>query len=104
MTFWWTSPSKDTRRERLEANLADSNIPLALRSGLVRYFIIGIIPGSFLQAIITNDEDGANARADMINKPAIPAILEWFNTDAPRDSWGSEEAMKIYAAGQRLRT
>lgn len=102
--YWWLKLTKEERKVALEENLAASNLPDSLLHGLVMYFIYGILPGSFLQACLCNDEDGASMRASQNNVPSIPSIFEWLATDAPRDSWGSDGKMKAFAALQKTRT
>lgn len=85
-------------RELLVASLEEYHIPEHMHGGIVRYLLFGIIPGGFLQAIITNDLDRAKAVADQANKFTILLFIQWFREQAPPDSHGSQAAMDSWAA------
>lgn len=63
----------------------------AMVPGLKLYFEQGILPGSFLQAVICNDLRGACSQADAINQQYLFRIVSWFYMEAPARSWGSPE-------------
>lgn len=69
------------------------DLPRHLRGGLIRYVDHGILPGSFLQAVISNDLREACARADDASRPMLWAIVQWLHWEAPGGSWGSREAL-----------
>lgn len=68
-------------------------VPKHDRDAIVRYIEHGIIPGSFLQAVICNDLREAFGQADYINTTALPTIVAWFYSHAPALCWGSRERM-----------
>lgn len=86
-------------RELLASTWDD--VPAHLRGGLARYFEDGIIPGSFLQAVLENNFQQVMAcaaygisRLDLTN-------LALLLSCAPFGSWGSREAVKQYAEARR---
>jgi hypothetical protein len=68
-----------------------SGVPAHLREGLLRYFSDGILPGSFLQAVLCNNLIEAVRRADPISFHALPSLFEFLVAYAPADSWGARE-------------
>ena len=68
----------------------------ACRGAVKRYIEHGIPPGSFLEAIITNDLKEACARADSINRTLIWDWVNWFYNCAPAVCWGSDEAYEYW--------
>lgn len=64
--------------------------------GILNYIDRGILPGSFLQAIICNDLKEAVGRADYENMRNIPAFVNYFHNHAPWPCWGSEEKMNAW--------
>jgi hypothetical protein len=88
----------DAQRESLVAefigHLPQSGIPEHLRPGLVRYFSDGILPGSFLQAVLCNDLAQAMMRAaDRPTLLALPDLVRYLSTFAPSIAWGSYDAV-----------
>ena len=71
-------------------------IPDRMRGGIARYIEQGIPPGSFLQAVITNDLRRAVEQADDENLMNLPAYMAYFYHEAPSDCWGSPEKMKAW--------
>ena len=65
-----------------------SKVPEHTQEALERYFLYGIEPGSFLQAVLSNDLYSAVARADTWNRTAIADIVTWIAHNAPDGSWG----------------
>lgn len=57
MTMWQqiSDEERETMVRSLLGAIATSEMPMHLRDGLVRYFNDGILPGSFLQAVLCND-------------------------------------------------
>ncbi len=68
-------------------NLADT-VPEHLREGLARYVIHGIIPGSFLQAVIGNDLHGAIRLGDDDSLAGIKSILSFLWNSTPAQCFG----------------
>lgn len=73
-------------------------VPSHIRGGLIRFVDHGILPGGFLQAVLSNDLREACARADDENRPRLFEIVRWLHWEAPATSWGSREAMHAWAA------
>ena len=59
------------------------------KNPLKLYIENGILPGSFLQAVLSNDLREACGRADYINKQKIVDIVSWLFNEAPASCWGS---------------
>lgn len=95
MTLW--HQLTDAQREALVldviAGLMEAGVPEHLRGGLVRYFSDGILPGSFLQAVLCNDLEQAVRRAAPGAVGALPSLVGVLNTCAPRASYGSRAAV-----------
>lgn len=82
----------------IQASLALARIPEHLRGGIVRYLRDGIIPGSFLQAIISNQLRQACAVADhSLSMGDLKALTTWFMDLAPIASFGSLEKMQAWS-------
>jgi hypothetical protein len=73
-------------------------VPEHIRGGLIRFVDHGILPGGFLQAVLSNDLPEACARADDENRPRLFAIVRWLWNEAPATCWGSPEAMRAWNA------
>lgn len=65
-----------------------------LEDALREYIDSGIRPGDFLTAVICNDLVQAVAKADDTNMANLPAFASYLYNEAPRQCWGSDEAMK----------
>ncbi len=74
-----------------------SGLPEHMRAGTRRWIEEGIIPGDFLQAVITNDLKEAVFRADGINIHLIVEWVQFFVWKAPSGSQGSPVHMKEWA-------
>ncbi len=72
-------------------------IPDRMAGGIERYVNEGIIPGSFLSAVISNDLMGACSYADDENFKNIQAYAAYFYNEVPRHIWGSGKAMEVWA-------
>jgi hypothetical protein len=72
----------------LEA-LPRAGIPDHLHDGLVRYFADGILPGSFLQAVLCNDLTQTVKRGDRSSLAALPPLVEFLLWVAPMTAWGT---------------
>jgi hypothetical protein len=62
------------------------------------YVTKGLLPGAFLQAVISNDLVNACAQADPRNLENLPAFAAWFRDEAPPRCWGSREKMEAWVA------
>jgi len=72
-------------------------IPDRMMDGITRYIERGVIPGSFLQAVITNNLAEAVGQADHENINNLPAFVNYFYQHAPSACWGSQEKMQSWA-------
>ena len=61
-----------------------------------RYVEHGILPGDFLQAVISNDLKEACGRADEENMKNLPAYVAYLYNEAPAMCWGSKERMEAW--------
>lgn len=64
-----------------------------MEGGIRRYIEEGILPGSFLKAVINNDLRSACTTADDENIKNLPAYIGYFYYEAPSECWGSKERM-----------
>jgi len=69
-------------------NLADK-VPEHLREGLARYVIHGIVPGSFLSAVLGNDLHGAIRYGDDDSLAGIKPIITFLYNSTPAACFGS---------------
>ena len=74
----------------------DFYIPERMMPGIKRYIEEGIIPGHFLQAVISNNLSEACGRADDENMKNLPAYVAYFYNEAPATCWGSKERMQSW--------
>jgi hypothetical protein len=95
MTMWdqITDLEREAIVEKMIMGLATNDVPLHLRGGLVRYFSDGILPGSFLQAVLCNDLTQAIMRADPRSVHALTSLIECLQWHAPMNAWGSRAAV-----------
>jgi hypothetical protein len=70
-----------------------SMLPSHCQEGMKRYIEHGIAPGSFLEAVITNNLVEAFARADFTNRQNIERYVAFLWNECPIGAWGSE---KVY--------
>jgi len=70
-----------------------TKLPESLRGGAQRWIENGIVPGSFLTAVIRNDLTESFAQADYINITKLQDIVHFFYWEAPSQCWGSKEKM-----------
>jgi hypothetical protein len=77
-------------------------IPDRMREGIELYINCGVLPGSFLQAVIKNDLKQAVMYADDENMANLPAYANYFYNHAPHDCWGSENLMESWVREKKL--
>lgn len=68
-------------------------IPKVQQDSLIRYIEHGIVPGSFLCAVLKNDLYGAVSYADLTNRREIATYVQWLTSHAPIGCWGHEAAI-----------
>jgi len=71
-------------------------IPEYMHEGLLRYVLLGVQPGDFLTAILTNDYNKAVAHADADNRKALANYSIWLFNYAPMNCHGSREKYNIW--------
>lgn len=72
-------------------------VPVHLRDGLRRYVEHGILPGSFLRALICNDLWDTLCRADdSMDRELITATFRWLYECAPAECFGSAHKMAAW--------
>jgi hypothetical protein len=73
-----------------------SDIPDHMMAGLRRWIDNGVVPGSFLQAVLANDLRDACGQADESNILLLRAYVIFLYNDAPAACWGSPEKMQAW--------
>jgi hypothetical protein len=71
-------------------------IPQYMRGGVARYLLQGIPPGSFLQAVFSNDLMSAAGKADDTNIQCLAEYAKFLYNCAPTISYGSKEIVKAW--------
>ena len=66
----------------------DRLIPESLHIGVVSWVVFGILPGSFLQAVIKDNLSDAVFKADAINLLRIRDFVTFFHNYAPGPCFG----------------
>ena len=72
-------------------------IPERMKAGILRYIEHGIVPGSFLTAVIQNNLKEAMMYADDENLENLPAYVDYFYNECPLACWGSPKTMEEWA-------
>lgn len=72
-----------------------------VQTALINYFVHRVEPGGFLTAVLAGDLYGAVGRADYWNSKHFCEIVEWIACNAPRGSWGSDDAVCGWLDGNR---
>lgn len=72
------------------------SIPEHMREGLRRWVYDGIMPGSFMRAVLCNDLRKAFGYADEINQLRLFDIVRFLHNIAPSMCWGSLERMNSW--------
>ena len=73
-----------------------STAPGVSGDSLERYFEHHIEPGSFLNAVLSNDLFDAIGRADHVNVRALPEICSLVYNYLPSECWGSPSAVDCW--------
>ena len=73
-------------------------IPAYMMPGLLRYIEQGILPGSFLQAVLRNDFREAVTHADDLNLLNLRAYSVYLYNEAPGVCYGSPEKVAAWVA------
>lgn len=75
----------------------DFEIPDYMADGITNWIEHGIVPGSFLSAVIRNDLREAVGCADDTNIRNLPAYVGYFYNEAPSQCWGSFEKVEAWS-------
>lgn len=76
-------------------------VPEDLRPALQRYIEHGIPPGSFLEAVLTNNLMESFARADQCNRNRLFDIVKFLCNEVPILVWGSRENLAEHIARKK---
>jgi hypothetical protein len=87
------SPSNAQMEREVQTSPNLARLPEHMHGAIARYIERGIPPGSFLEAVLSNDLKGAVGRADHINRERIGDYVRFLYNDAPAGCWGSPEAV-----------
>lgn len=90
-------PSRGLEKIYLDAMIR-REVPEHCRAGLLRYLMLGIPPGSFLQSLISNDLTGAVARADAVNAQSIKSYIDFLHHEVSMECWGSVKRYEDWVA------
>jgi hypothetical protein len=93
----------DFSEQQLEDALKRKLIPERMHPGIIKWILIGQMPGHFLSAVIKNDLRDAIGRADDENITRLGAYIQFFYNHAPIGCWGSVEKVKIWEEDGGLR-
>ena len=77
-------------------------IPTHMQDAARRYIEDGIMPGSFLEAVLANDLLGAITRADHINRALLSSYHDFLVT-IPMSAKGSYEAVHMWCKHNGMR-
>jgi hypothetical protein len=69
-------------------------IPKTTRSALQQYVQRGVMPGSFLCAVLSNDLMGAVAYADNENMRNLRDIAMFVYNEVPSSAWGDKNKIR----------
>lgn len=69
-------------------------IPEHMQGAMERWIEHGMLPGSFLQAVLSNDLFDAVGRADDLNRRILPDYVVYLYSYAPSECFGSREKVQ----------
>jgi hypothetical protein len=84
------------------AKLIASGVPAAMHEGVLGYLLRGHHPGSFLEAVLSNDLKEACARADELNQPRLFQYVFFLYNYAPLEAWGSPQHVADWISARAL--
>lgn len=73
-----------------------SLIPEHMHDGVQRYIEHGILPGSFLYAVLCNDLTEAVMNADSINANHLVGYIKFLSAYCPSECWGTPERVAAW--------
>ena len=82
-----------------ETDTTYSGLPEIYREGMRRYIEEGILPGSFLMAILSNDLYSSVAQC---SGPIeyLEIVVKWLYNEAPSRCWGSPKQVRDWILGR----
>lgn len=80
-----------------------AGVPEGLVDGLCLYMVLGVIPGGFLTAVLSNNLMEAFARADLTSRAAMFNIVSFIYNECPAGAWGSKEHVLEWSGHRGLR-
>lgn len=86
----------ETLASRYQQRMAECEVPMHLREGLLRYLLHHIQPGHFLVAVLENDLLEAVNRADVESMRGLVPLVRFLYMHAPRNVWGSAERVTMW--------
>ncbi len=87
----------------LGASLAEYKIRDSFHGSIQRYIYFGMAPGSFLQAVITNNLRLAiNGADDDWTIKDVRNLLLWFYMEAPSQCHGSKKNFDAWCAAKQV--
>ena len=80
-----------------ETDIPYSRLPEIYREGMRRYIEEGILPGSFLTAVLSN---ALHASVVQCSGPMedLKTVMMWIYNEAPNRCWGSVQKVKEWVA------
>ena len=75
--------------------------PGNFREALKRHVEFGIVPGSFLTAVLSNDLFDAMNRADVVSKAQLGELCKFIYFSLPGVAWGSKDQVIFYTKTRR---
>lgn len=72
------------------------HLPERFRESIDLYLERGILPGSFLLAVLENKLKEALGAADWMSVHELPGIVSWLYNNVPFNVWGSEERVTLH--------
>lgn len=82
--------------------LTYETLPEHMRDGMRLYIEHCVPPGSFLEAVLSNDLREACVRADAVNRDRLFDFVAFLFNHAPSSCWGSPEAVREWVEGHAL--
>jgi hypothetical protein len=82
---------------RPESDTEYQKLPERYREGMRRYIEEGIMPGSFLKAVLEDRLHDAVVTCDLLSQ--IRDIVLWVYNEAPGRCWGSPEKVRQWVRG-----
>jgi len=79
-------------------------IPVHVQGVLDRYIKRHLAPGYTIRCLLEMDFEEAHLTGDPPTRLSLPAIVEWLNLEAPRESWGSKDAVDRWLSLRNIET